>query len=424
MKSYKLFESWRTIAVALCCMLWQTAVSQTYNTITVNLENDVVLKYFDEVTYTREDTSVIAKYDAIPPSPHYIPRPVKIVLPETIRDTVATLLFADNDHLDQPMRRTSEKGDQEINIYNLVPQRVYCYKLLVGDSLVSEGEIHTEGQLRMIYVPGLRNVRDLGGWRTEDGSTIKYGKIIRGTELNNVYSCDSASIEMMKDELGIAAELDMRANYNQNNNISAFDFLSAAKVEGSEVPSYYYTSDSGQLPEHLTRSSFLYKWKQSFNFIVNNLKEDRTIYMHCVHGANRTGYMALLLEGLLGVEYDQLVKDYELTYFSNKHETKEIADLVIDYIDGLDGETLKDKFRTFFISKVKVSAGNIDYFINEMLEHNILTGIESAGGGGASACPNVVYNAQGMILPSKSGKGMLIERRPDGTVRKRFDVSR
>ena len=411
----KLFESWRIISVALSCMSWQMVAAQSYNSITVDLENDVVSKYLNEVTYTREDTSVIDKYDIIPLRPHDFPRPVKIALPETLKDTVATLVFADNNSFDQPRTRTSKKGDKEINIYNLVPQRVYYYKLMVGDSLLSEGEIHTEGQLRMIYVPGLRNIRDLGGWRTEDGRSIKYGKIIRGSELNNLYACDSADIVMMKDELGIAAELDMRAWYNDNSGISAFNFLSSKDLNSSEIASYYYTNDSGQLPEHLTNSSYLSKWRQSFNFIVNNLKMNRPVYIHCVYGVNRTGYMALFLEGLLGVGYDQLMKDYELSYFINYKDTKETVDPVIDYIYNLSGETLKDKFRTFLISKVRVSEANVDYFIDEMLEQEVTTGITTD-----RRCvreqKEVYYNLQGMMVGDGRGKNLLIERRPDGSV--------
>lgn len=40
------------------------------------------------------------------------------------------------------------------------------------------------------------------------------------------------------------------------------------------------------------------------------------LYVHCNHGADRTGTVFFLLNGLLGVPYEQLVQDFELTTFS------------------------------------------------------------------------------------------------------------
>ena len=109
------------------------------------------------------------------------------------------------------------------------------------------------------------------------------------------------------------------------------------------------------------------------------------------------------------------MKDYELSYFINYKDTKETVDPVIDYIYNLSGETLKDKFRTFLISKVRVSEANVDYFIDEMLEQEVTTGITTD-----RRCvreqKEVYYNLQGMMVGDGRGKNLLIERRPDGSV--------
>ena len=41
------------------------------------------------------------------------------------------------------------------------------------------------------------------------------------------------------------------------------------------------------------------------------------IYFHCHGGADRTGTLAFLLEGLLGVSESDISKDFELTTYSN-----------------------------------------------------------------------------------------------------------
>jgi hypothetical protein len=267
------------------------------------------------------------------------------------------------------------KSATEVVVYNLLPQCTYHYRLLADGNIVSEGEIITSGQVRMVYTPHVRNLRDLGGWPCVGNKIIRYGKLFRGAELNGGHTSDSTDLAILTDEIGIAAELDMRADYNEGHNVSAFGFLNANQVGSGNVATYYYTTDSGQLPEHLTSYSFQYRWRREFEFIINNMKQGRPVYIHCVNGANRTGYLALLLEGLLGVEYSDLVKDYELTTFGRRTEVKETIDPVINFINSLEGETLQDKFNGYFVRYLNVSQTNINYFRSQMLEENTATGI-------------------------------------------------
>ena len=118
------------------------------------------------------------------------------------------------------------------------------------------------------------------------------------------------------------------------------------------------------------------------NFIINNIREDRPIYIHCVHGKDRTGFLLFLLEGLLGVSYNDLAKDYELTFFVNNNiSTKDSIDKVFDYINTMPGETLRDKFNAFFLRKLSIKQSEIDYFRSEMLEaekhENVIKDIEN-----------------------------------------------
>ena len=74
--------------------------------------------------------------------------------------------------------------------------------------------------------------------------------------------------------------------------------------------------------------SSLDKSEKSGNFDANNKnaikqifamladKNNYPIYFHCNAGADRTGTLALLINGLLGVDEQSLIKDYELTTIS------------------------------------------------------------------------------------------------------------
>lgn len=56
--------------------------------------------------------------------------------------------------------------------------------------------------------------------------------------------------------------------------------------------------------------------KECFIFIAQCLRNDKPVLIHCAAGRDRTGTMAILILGLLGVSEGDISKDYELTYFS------------------------------------------------------------------------------------------------------------
>ena len=58
------------------------------------------------------------------------------------------------------------------------------------------------------------------------------------------------------------------------------------------------------------------KVKATFEFVVNCLRDGKPVYFHCAAGRDRTGTLAILLLGTLGVSESDMAKDYELTYFS------------------------------------------------------------------------------------------------------------
>ena len=56
--------------------------------------------------------------------------------------------------------------------------------------------------------------------------------------------------------------------------------------------------------------------KTTFEFVVNCVRAGKPVYFHCAAGRDRTGTLAVLLLGTLGVSESDMAKDYELTYFS------------------------------------------------------------------------------------------------------------
>ena len=422
-----------TLLVTICVALG--AQAQEDNVVTVNIENDAARRFLSEVTYTSpEDTSLVKNYNVAPPYYRDQPVPARVALPQAATDSLV-LTYADDEDFTDSLHTVGVKaGSTHVDVYNLLPQHTYYYRVatLDGDVLTS-GEIHTEGRLRMIYVKGCRNIRDMGGWMTVDGRRVKYGKLFRGSELNGIYNADSTDIVKLAEDLQIRAELDMRAWYDEGHGESVFGFPSHTTGQ-SRNPTYYYTSDSGQEVSSLSDRWSRLKWKREFNYIVACLSYDRNVYMHCVYGADRTGYLALLLDGILGLDYSDVVKDYELTsFFMGNVYNKSRIEPVIDFIRTCKGETLQEQFEHFFVDSLTVDIRNIEFFRNVMLEDvkdddvnpggddddNPTTGIVSATGAEETYRPAAAFDLWGRRTEGLAGrKGFVIVTGKDGRTRK------
>ena len=91
---------------------------------------------------------------------------------------------------------------------------------------------------------------------------------------------------------------------------------------------------------------FASKMKTMFEAILNN---DGPYYIHCLEGKDRTGYVCMVIEALLGATYEELIDDYFITYRnyygiekgSNKYEVIKSLhiDEMIRYVFGFDENT-------------------------------------------------------------------------------------
>ena len=139
--------------------------------------------------------------------------------------------------------------------------------------------------MRHLKAEGTANVRDLGGWVTTSGKTIRYGKIFRGAEWNGGHYLEPEAIESLR-QVGIKAELDLRSDSEAKNITKS--------VLGNDIT--YKRTPLGQTQSHmegLTNSKSTYK--NALQFVLTCVKNDKPVYFHCAIGRDRTGTLAFLL---------------------------------------------------------------------------------------------------------------------------------
>lgn len=201
--------------------------------------------------------------------------------------------------------QTVEAGSDHVEITNLVPNTHYTYKVTAANGTVmTEGEFDTYGTVRHVYFKSnVRNCRDLGGWKTYDGKTVKFRKIYRGGRLEESTLSNSGRKAIIAE--GIKAQLDIRGTS---------DVLSAAAIEGFDfcAPVIETGGDS------MLKQDGGEKTRMSMQFVIDCIKSNKPVYFHCSLGRDRTGTLAMVILGLLDVIEGDISKEYELSYFSPK----------------------------------------------------------------------------------------------------------
>lgn len=328
-----------------------------------NLENGRVHSFVHDFEYSEKDASKISTYNQSPPVRRDWPLPVEVFW---TRDTTAQaqqITWSESPDYSDAVTQSIPAESASYEIYNLIPGRTYYAKVEEinneQSTVINEFSFTTTGQMRHLKVDGTANVRDLGGWPTACGRPIKYGKIFRGAEWNGGHNLEPEGIEALR-QAGIKAELDLRSD-SEAKNISK-------SVLGSDVS--YRRTPLGQTASHmegLNNSKSTYK--AALQYVLTCVKNDKPVYFHCAIGRDRTGTLAFLLEGVLGMSKSDIYKDYELTNFSyfNTPCSKGQLDEMFSTVEAIQGETLEEKFRKYLTSNFSISNKAINDFRDKML---------------------------------------------------------
>lgn len=337
-----------------------------------HLENQGVADYLRDFDYPADDYSFhrLFDYRGLPYLDERQDQPYGVTLywpTELAGQRQAIVVSEDRQMQGRRMRYEVAAGASSAVLYNLMPSRTYYYNIEIEDQVVSTARFETLGQLRMLRAEGLNNLRDLGGWPTEDGRHIGYGHLIRGVELSTVSTHPRASMHhmteadrrMLLDIVGIGAELDLRSPSEIPADCRERSAMGPA-VTYRNFPNFPYTNLS---------QGVQYDVKEALRFVMEEVQKGHAVYIHCVWGADRTGMLCMLIEGLLGATESSINKDYELTSFcgDTRYRTSEAFTSQLGYIKSLPGETLRDKFESYWLM-VGISHDEIEHFRQLMLE--------------------------------------------------------
>lgn len=276
----------------------------------------------------------------------------------------------------------------------VIPGIEYNYTVSTSGSPIKTGSFTATGQVRMFDIPGSWNWRDIGGWSGLGGNRIRYGQVFRGGSLNGVFHGEdfsddvydytkyewTAEAQKACEYIGIKAELDLRGD-PEDKGVDGDEYqahtgtLRHCQIDGAEYK--FIMTDLGyQHP--LERSSII----QDVAWIIYEVKKGNPVAIHCKSGADRTGAVLGLIEGLLGVSEGDVARDYELTSISTELPTRNVryaSEIAASTyflskkkgIFSLEQSTFHDQcyfYLNQFFDDVHISADDLDWFIGFMLQ--------------------------------------------------------
>ena len=253
-------------------------------------------------------------------------------------------------------------GERSTEVFYLKTATHYYYRvtlnLSTGSSMSAVGEFDTADTPRILSVDGLANVRDIGGWKTRDGKVIKQGLLIRGTEMDGLgvetFKITSNGIRGMLTGLGILTDMDLRS-----------DELVYDPISPLGVSVFHTVYDAPAYVNIFTDSG-----KESIGRIIADIADPSKypIYIHCTHGLDRTGTVCWLIEGLLGLSDDDLLREYHLSNLYFPDVTGADLRAMINQLDSeYEGANTTEKIKNY-LSSCGVTPEQMESIRNIFLE--------------------------------------------------------
>lgn len=218
-------------------------------------------------------------------------------------------------------------GSGELHLRGLDPTVRHYVHLHHGDEPVAVA-VAAE---RLVPLEGTLNFRDLGGYRTQDGRQVRWGRVFRSDALGKLTDADLTYL----DRLGVRLVCDFRDDYETERAPSRLPDHPDLRMERFPIGAGGDTAEvTGDRKDGLTDLVLAGKLGEVSpemlgDFYVGMLESrheplvavlervadpaNHPLVFHCTAGKDRTGVLAAVLLAVLGVDDETILDDYELT---------------------------------------------------------------------------------------------------------------
>ncbi|MBH5334921.1 tyrosine-protein phosphatase [Streptomyces pactum] len=173
---------------------------------------------------------------------------------------------------------------------------------------------------RHIPFDRLHNFRDLGGYRTFDGRTVRWSTLYRADSLGKLAEAAAEQDRERFRDLGVRTVIDLRYPWeiDRKGRVPAADGLAYHNLSIEHRP----YNQAALPPETDTERYLADRFAEVAEDGVKEIRQaleviadpgSGTTVFHCASGKDRTGLIAALVLSLVGVAEDDIVADFALT---------------------------------------------------------------------------------------------------------------
>lgn len=240
---------------------------------------------------------------------------------------------------------------------------------------------------QLIQLENAANVRELGGYKTTSGKTIKRKKLIRSAAINELSETDQATLS----NYGINQIIDFRSyeeakaqpdqpiRYAQQFFLPIFSedetmvSLSPETLKQKLADGDDAEDQMKKVYRHFVESPHARKqYRHFFDLVLENAEAGATLF-HCTAGKDLTGFGAFLLLSLLEVDQSTIKQDYLATnrylgpFLKEKFApmAQQMPPEVLEAITTL--MSAKESFLDESLAAIKKEFGTVDQYLKEGL---------------------------------------------------------
>ncbi|MEN3348090.1 MAG: protein-tyrosine phosphatase [Bradyrhizobium sp.] len=224
---------------------------------------------------------------------------------------------------------------------------------------------------RHLNLSGASNFRDLGGYVTQDGRTVRWRQIFRSNHLAHLTEQDIAVVR----GLGVRSAFDFRGVAERAEALCGMTDVTvhSLPVEPTVVAALRAIAETRPLSKddavEVMRDSYRGYVQDNtarYRTLFANLLEDRApLVIHCTAGKDRTGFACALILHALGVPDEVIANDYLLTnqfYKRDPSATSELPDEIRQVLG-----TVRPAFLDAAFEAVDADYGSLDGYFRDGL---------------------------------------------------------
>ncbi len=176
---------------------------------------------------------------------------------------------------------------------------------------------------RQIKFSGVKNFRDLGGYETADGRTVRWNLLYRSDALHKLTTADLERLAALQ----LDRIIDFRAEHEQQHEPDRLpEGVSVVPIPILDSSTRVWHDAREEFVKNLrnidpvpymlqTNVELVTRFTPQFKLFLHELlsANGRPVLFHCAAGKDRTGFPAAILLRLLGVPQPTVMEDYLLT---------------------------------------------------------------------------------------------------------------